>query len=581
MVDWQGWANPLCNSVMETGSPAYFRKAIVVAFWVLPTLCAFYFVWRHCVPVPFWDEWNTPGAQLASWYRGNFSFAELWSQHNESRKLVPRLLYLPLFLTAGWDVRLAIALLLALVCLGSVGLCNLVRRTIRPAGAAAIAFGLMNGLLFSPRQYENFLYGIQWETFAPGFALVLALIVNLSGRSLRWKTICNGTLALLSTFTFANGMLLWFLAFPLATHASRDAAASSASKLFWRFGYILAATASIGCYFLSYQHPPLSPPQASLATDAAGLLQFFLIWTGSLFRVAHPAAVGAVVLGLFLTLAASSVRLAAKDGQWQAHYPWWVLGAYTLISGAATAVARLGFGLTMAADARYTVFTVMLYLAIVGLAFTIHQKLEDGSYRKRAGKLIGAVAGLIVVVLWVSTLTAERRVLKKFTEYRMHLQHVMRWADAIPENPELAWLSPYPETPRIIHTLGEHGALRPRLVGKDLLRAVAEMPKAGNAAGGILERAAPDGMGRLVVKGWARIPDQDRPADCVVVGLVKDDRWQPRWVLGIGDKGAEFSRALFAPDLPAAGVTVLAWGIDLRDERAFPLAGEIKISGAP
>jgi hypothetical protein len=566
---------------METGSPAYFRKAIVVAFWVLPGLCAFYFVWRHCVAVPFWDEWNTPGAQLAAWYRGNFSFADLWSQHNESRKLVPQLIYLPLFLIAGWDVRLAIALLMTLVCLGSVGLYNLVRRTIRPAGTAAVAFGLMNVLLFSPRQYENFLYGIQWETFAPGFALVLAIIVNLSGRSLRWKTICNGTLALLSTFTFANGMLLWFLAFPLATDASHEAAASSGSRLFWRFCYILAAAASIGCYFISYQHPLLSPPRALLSTDAAGLLQFFLIWIGSLFRVAHPAAVGAVVLGLFLALAAISIGLTAKDGRWQSHYPWLVLGAYTLISGAATAVARLGFGLTMAADARYTVFTVMLYIAIVGLAFTIYEKLDDGSYLKRTVKLIGAVAGFIVVVLWVSTFTAERRVLKKFTEYRTHLQRVMRWADAIPENPELAWLSPYPETPRIIHTLGEHGALRPRLVGKDLARGVAEIPKAENATDGILEQAAPDGMGRLVVKGWARIPDQDRPADCVVVGWVKDDRWQPRWVLGIGDNGAGFSRALFAPNLPTDGVTVLAWGIDLRNERAFPLAGEIKISAAP
>jgi predicted benzoate:H+ symporter BenE len=84
MVDWQGWANPVCNSVMETGFPAYFRRAIVVAFWVLPGLCAFYFIWRHCVPVPFWDEWNTPGAQLASWYRGDFSFAELWSQPSDA-----------------------------------------------------------------------------------------------------------------------------------------------------------------------------------------------------------------------------------------------------------------------------------------------------------------------------------------------------------------------------------------------------------------------------------------------------------------------------------------------------------------
>ena len=284
MAGWQAAPDPLSNSGMETRWPVHFRKAIVVACWVLPVLCAFCFVWRHFVAVPFWDEWNTPGAQLASWYRGTFSFAELWSQHNESRKLVPRLIYLPLFLIAGWDVRLGLALVLGMVCLGSLGLYVLVCRTVSPAGRA-VAFGLMNLLLFSPRQYENFLYGIQWETFAPGFALVLALIVNLSARSFR----CNAVLALLSTYTFANGMLLWVLAFPLAAQSSPETQASSSSKLFWRVAYILAAAVSVTCYFVSYQHPPLSPAHASLSTDASGLLQFFLIWIGSLFRVAHPA----------------------------------------------------------------------------------------------------------------------------------------------------------------------------------------------------------------------------------------------------------------------------------------------------
>src|SRR5436190_16929988 len=238
MAGWQGAPDPLSNSGMEARAQADFRKAIVAAFWILPVLCAFYLVWRHSVALPFWDEWNTPGSQLASWCRGTFTWGELWSQHNESRKLVPRLIYLPLFLLAGWDVRLALALVLTVACLGSVALYNLVRRTIRSAGAGALAFGLMNLVLFSPRQYENFLYGIQWETFAPGFAVVLAALVNLSGRSLRWKTICNGALAFLSTYTFANGMLVWVLAFPLTSAAAPKAPMGSRANLRWRLAYV-------------------------------------------------------------------------------------------------------------------------------------------------------------------------------------------------------------------------------------------------------------------------------------------------------------------------------------------------------
>jgi hypothetical protein len=340
---------------------------------------------------------------------------------------------MPLFLVAGWDVRLTIALVLIVVCLGSLGLYCLARQTIRGAGAASLAFAVINLLLFSPRQYDNFLFGIQWETFAPGVALIFAMLINLSKLSFHRKTIWNGALALVSTYTFANGMLLWLLAFPLNTGS--DAPASSRSKMGWRLIYVGAAIASIGCYFINYQHPAFSPPRASLLKDATPLFHFFCIWIGSVFRIANPALAGAVVLGLFLFLAAISIWLTANDGRWQPHYPWMVLGAYTLISGAATAIARVGFGFTMAADPRYVVFSVMLYIAIVGLGFTIYEKIWDRGNLRRAGQFFGAIAVLVILALWASTFTAERGSLKKFTEYRTHLQWVLRWADAVPRNP--------------------------------------------------------------------------------------------------------------------------------------------------
>jgi hypothetical protein len=573
MAGWQGAPDPLSNSGMDARAPVDFRKAIAVAFWFLPVLCACYFVWRHCVALPFWDEWNTPGAQLASWCRGTFTLSELWSQHNESRKVVPRLLYLPLFLFPGWDVRLGIALVMAVAGLGSVALYKLVTRTIRPAGARALAFALINLVLFSPRQYENFLYGIQWETFAPGFALVVALLVNLSGRSLGWKTVCNGALALLSTYTFANGMLVWVLAFPLASGSE-----TSRTRKGWRVAYVLAAIISVACYFISYRRPPLSPPPASIPNDAPALLHFFLIWIGSVFRTPSAMVAGAVTLLLFLSLVVAAVRLTATDRRpFRSHYPWVVLGAYTLISGAAAALARLGFGFAMAADARYTVFTVLLVIATIGLAFTVYQNLGDRARWKIVARFGGVVAGIVLLAFWVATFTAERRILKKFTEYRNHLQLVLRWADAIPENPELAWLSPYPEMPQTIHTLAEHDVLRPRLVSATLARAVNAAPRAENASAGVLEQAVPDGNGRLSVKGWTRVPGSDRPADCVVVGLETTGRWRPLWVVGTRSSHGDFSRFLLASEVVPDGVIVKAWAVDLEAERVYPLAGEIRL----
>ncbi|HSV63426.1 MAG TPA: hypothetical protein VLH83_08765 [Chthoniobacterales bacterium] len=559
--------------------PRHFRKTLFAVLWALPVVLGFFVVWKHSVPLPFWDEWSTPGAQLASWYRGTITFAELCSQHNESRKLIPRLIYLPLFRLAGWNVQLALGLTLEAICLVSIGLSQLARRTIHSATAASLAFAAMNLFLFSPRQYENLLNDLQWETFTPGLALIFALIVNLSRRSLASKTICNAVLALISTYTFANGMLVWLLAFPVAT----GIATSFRTTLVWRLAYIFGAAISIGAYFIGYQHPPLSPPLASFFKDGAALVHFVFIWFGSVFRVANPATVGGIVVLMFLTLAVVAAWLIVKRGEWKSHYPWLILGVYALFSGAITAVARLGFTFAMATSPHYTVFTVILYIAVTGLAFAVYEQLRGYTNIERGGALLGVVSALVLASLWTSTFTAERRRLKKYTEYRRHLLLVLRWAEALPQNPELAWLSPYADTAQTIHTLAEHDAFRPRLVSKTLAGAVNAAPTRDVDGAGVLEQAVPDGNGRFWVKGWARVPGENRPADCVVAGWQTAAGWEPRWVVELQPRsansvsGAGFSWPLIAT-VPAGGATLRAWAIDLRRDQAYALAGEINFS---
>jgi hypothetical protein len=563
---------------MERLGPPPLRKATFAVLGILPILLALFVVWKHSVPLPFWDEWNTPGAQLASWYRGTLTFGELWSQHNESRKLIPRLIYLPLFRLAGWNVQIALVLTLGAIGLVSAGFYQLARRTIRSATAAALAFIVMNLFLFSPRQYENLLNDLQWETFSPGLAIIFALIVNLSRRSLAWKTVCNATLALVATYIFANGMLVWLLAFPLAT----DDREGYRARLFWRVGYIFVGALSIGLYFNGYQHPTLSPPTASIIGDGPALIHFVLIWFGSVFHVGNPTIAGGIVVVSFVFLAIIALGLIIQGRQWKPHYPWLILGAYVVISGAIAAVARLGFTFSIATSPHYTVFTVTLYIALTGLAFTVFEELNLQPKFRRAGALLGAVAALLLLALWASTFTAERRRLKKYTEFRNHLLLVLRWAEALPQNPELAWLSPYPETAQTIHTLAEHDAFRPRLVSKTFAQAVNVSPTGSSDDVGVLEQATPDGTGRLWVKGWARLPDKNRPADCVVVGWQTSTGWQSRWVVetnqhSLGAAAGRFSAPIIA-SIPASGATIRAWAIDLQHERAYALGGAINLT---
>src|SRR5436305_1563087 len=178
------------------------RTLLLFALCFLPALVAFHVMWTHWVAVPFCDEWDTPGKQLASYYRGTLTFAELFSQHNEHRLLFPRLVWLPIaILTGAWDVRHEMMLTFCFVSAASVSLYRLLRFSDLPIGARILAFGLMNLLLFSPRQYESFLTGAQGQMFVPTFSLLFALLINLLRIPLRTKTILNAALALIGTYS--------------------------------------------------------------------------------------------------------------------------------------------------------------------------------------------------------------------------------------------------------------------------------------------------------------------------------------------------------------------------------------------
>ena len=191
---------------------------LLILLGCVPAALMWHYVTRNWISIPFWDEWFTPGNQFASWCRGTLTLQELFSQHNESRKFFPRLLYLALAKFGGWDVRKEMTVLFLTVCLLGGLLFRLLRRTPGASTVSALtAWAVMMFLCFSPVQFENFLWGIQLEAFFPGIALAAIAVVNLSDLSFRTKSLANLLLAFAATYTYANGIILWPLGFPLSS----------------------------------------------------------------------------------------------------------------------------------------------------------------------------------------------------------------------------------------------------------------------------------------------------------------------------------------------------------------------------
>src|SRR5205085_6005726 len=255
---------------------------LLLAGAVSPALIAFVIQKKHWINIPIWDEWDTPGIALLHYAQRTLTWGDLFAQHNESRKVVPRLIHIAIASVAGWDVRQGMVLTFLCACAASAwALAHLRRRATHSSSQVLFPWLLINLFLFAPSQYENFLSGFAFELFIPFLCLFGSCAINLSRWPLLAQVVCNSFLAFLSTYTFAHGMLLWAFAIPVPSREER-----SRKARFFLLGYTLyfiVGLIAIAGYFVGYKRPEIAPPSPGLA-HFPQLLEFIGVWLGSVLR---------------------------------------------------------------------------------------------------------------------------------------------------------------------------------------------------------------------------------------------------------------------------------------------------------
>jgi len=581
-------------------------KSLVVPLLValFPIALTLLIVRRNWTSVPFRDEWWTPGKQIASLLHRTLGWRDLFSQGNESRKLFPKLYYLGLVAVTGrWDAKDAMVLMFALACLGSVLLFVLLCRTTTFSLPGRLwTWAFLNFVLFCPAQYKNFLWGIQLEPLTPGVALLAALTINLSQLRFGLKILANAALAFLATYSYAHGMLLWALAIPIYHNstASRDKNSIWNVRAWYAF-YAFVAALSVVWYFHHYRHPKYTPPFATSLSDALPLAHFLSVWLGNLFAfpALGPFFFGCFFLTVFAALAVVAIRVARCRGSLVRFYPWIVIAAYALLSGAVTASGRLRWGTSAALVFHYAPVSVFFYIGLAGLALNLFNAWGTGSYQIKPR--LAFASGLIAIGLplglfaagWLDSFTRQLADLRVFCEEHKDLALAVEWIPAIPNNPTL-WLAGYsPENvvKRAI-PLSKYGVLRPRLIPESLACAVRDNPPVRDRSAGILGSARFSNDHLLLLTGFAWLPYRNARADCVVVGYENSNggltpltvfppTYKRQSLKGRFDFKClppnGFAAVVDPANIPTGTVTLRAWAVDMRTAHALPMAGAITV----
>jgi hypothetical protein len=361
-------------------------RYVSVAAAAAPAILIVVLVVRYWTNVPFWDDWEFYST-ISAYHHGTLSFATFYAQHNEHRILFPNLVMFVLAQASGWDVRweMCFSLVVALVTFGLLAL--MLRRGLRSGWLLGVTVPLASLVLFSPVQYENWLWGWQIEWFMMVLGVVgalCALSISKSPRS--WKPVVVAmAAATLATYSVGSGMLVWVACLPVLLVDRRLRR--------WTPVWVVLAAVEIGLYFTHYQKMSDQDSITTILGHPKAFGHYLSIYLARPLVSEFSPHKSALVTGwLLVVLAAAFGYLAVRRrADLVVALPWFCLAGYTVLAGTVTASSRLVFGLEQAAASRYTAISNLFVVSTIAVVCVV----LEGTWRRRGARVEDAVRGRI------------------------------------------------------------------------------------------------------------------------------------------------------------------------------------------
>lgn len=570
---------------------------------ILPACVLGYLVYKYSVNVPIWDQWHTPGFLFEKLGNGvNLSFADLLDQHNESRKVFPRLFFLGLAYLTGWNVQYEILSSLLLACLISLNLYKLSQITLRNNQTQLLLLlALTNLILFSPAQYENWLWGIQVIVFVPIFCITSCLLVIYS-RSQIWTKLWGCcVLATFSTFSYANGLLCWvaFLPALIVSPSWHNLKRRALFGLTW----LAAFSVNLGVYFYDYHKPDHHPSLAASLLHPLKALVYFCTFLGSPLAGGDLTIAPLIGGGLGLTFVGLCGYILWRSHQQRSSLlpalTWMIIGSYALVSGLITTAGRVGFGVEQAMASRYTTFSDCLIVAIPYLAMIafdsfpldksqINVKIASSVLTPSRETDLILLTAFVTAVLTLHLLAFPRFINFMDESWRTRLQAsaCLQFIDFVDETC-IVESSLFPDSytlRRVVHSIQKLGFLDEQVADTPVIQPARRSKDKQYGRFNDLEQIS---AGQYIASGWAVLPQRERSADAVLLtyrnGEGKPTVFAVAAVRGIRQDIADrlgstaylksgWSTTFSSKNLPEGKLKIQAWAFDTARRKMFQLS---------
>lgn len=501
----------------------YPRSATMLTFLValMPMIFLGSYVARHGVEVPHMDDWEIAPV-IAKAHTGELSFGDFFTQEEEARMIVPKLIFVASTWRGHWDVRDQMMLSVFICIITAVGIYILLRRSGLTVVGSALCFWAIVLLIFSPTQFELWLFASGFPSFLPVLFIVTAWLLFETRLSTGTKFAGAALLSLMSSFTLAHGLLAWALTFPMYLLGQ--------SVRRWKSwgGAWLALTLACGAIYLSGYRKPAHLPAFAPAISMGDYVSYVLAFLGNSFayaskndRVALAIAAGAVVLVLFLACIAYVITQRREQGMFRATLPWLALGLYSLGSASLATLGRVGFGTQYAISSRYVTFSLYLFVAVIALVAIVRRDAfnRSSSRWRVAVPAVSVVLLLVGLGLFAAGFARSMRILDSIWARNRLARSAVLFSGVVDTSGIIKRIN-YPDPQRVLvraALLDRLQLLRPALPKSTSVSAIAHQHVDDQTASGWCDSVALAENGTARASGWAALTAKGRPADAVVL----------------------------------------------------------------
>lgn len=314
------------------------------------------FIIKYGVNVPVTDQYALiPLFQKLD--HGTLAIGDFWTQHNEHRVFFPNLILVALAQITNWNIRAEIALSLIFSLLSFILIVLLIKNTVLKGYASYLLIFVLGLFFFSPVQWQNWLWGWQFEWF-------LCILASISCFYLMSKidpkkqfslaTAAAVLAAIIASYSLASGIFIWIagLLYLIIIRVPYK------NLVVW----CASALLTIALYFHGYVSPGRQGPIEAAFEHPVDFIRYFFAYVGRPIADEPYAAILAGVFMVAVFLAVIYVLYRTK--RIQSYAIWISVIIYALLAGAATSSSRIDLGIINALSSRYTSFSLLILISL-------------------------------------------------------------------------------------------------------------------------------------------------------------------------------------------------------------------------